>query len=131
MVSESGLEGLRILLVEDEYLPATEVADMLDALGIEVIGPIPDLEGAMAVAGRETFDGAILDVNLRGEAVFPVAEQLLARNTPFLFATGYDEWVLPERFRDFPRLTKPFDKLSLERMTLRMLERSSRPTEAG
>jgi hypothetical protein len=77
------------------------------------------------VAGRDTFDGAILDVNLRGEAVFPVAEQLLARNTPFLFATGYDEWVLPERFRDFPRLTKPFDKLSLERMTLRMLERSS------
>lgn len=131
MIKEAELEGLRILLVEDEYLPATEVADMLDTLGVDVIGPIPDLDTALGTAGRETFDGAILDVNLRGEAVFPVAEELLNRKIPFLFVTGYDEWVLPERFREFPRLTKPFDRLSLERMARKALLCSQPEDETG
>ncbi|WP_119460685.1 response regulator [Rhodospirillaceae bacterium SYSU D60014] len=122
-MSISELDGLRILLVEDEYLPAVEVAEMLHLLGVEVIGPVPDLDSALNAVSDELLDGAILDVNLRGEAVFPVAERLLARNTPFLFATGYDEWVLPEKFRDHPRLTKPFDRLSLERVTAAALRR--------
>ena len=124
-MSRSALDGLRILLVEDEYLPAADVTDMLHLLGVEVIGPVPDLDSALDAATDERLDGAILDVNLRGKAVFPVAERLLARKTPFLFATGYDEWVLPEKFRWHPRLTKPFDRLSLERVTSAALHRVS------
>lgn len=98
----------RILVVEDETLIAMTFESVLRKLGCEIVGPVGKLETAMQMAREETLDAAILDVNIRGGRVFPVAEVLQARNVPFVLASGYGDWALPEAFRDLPRLTKPF-----------------------
>lgn len=90
--------------------------DMLQELGHVVVGVTPRVNEALEAVGRETFDVAILDVHLNGQSVFPVAEALSARGIPFVFATGYGERGLPEKYRDRPILQKPFAKDDLERM---------------
>lgn len=102
------LSGLRILVVEDWLLVADEIEWMLEQLGCEVIGPVPRLSLALSVIRREQIDGAILDVNLGDEPVFPVADELRRRHVPFVFATGYDRGVFPPEYADHPRLSKPF-----------------------
>lgn len=102
------LQGRKILVVEDEYLIALQVATTLGDAGAEVVGPIGTLRGALGVvAADESLDGAVLDVNLRGELVYPVADALAARGVPFVFATGYDQTVIPERFADATICDKP------------------------
>jgi CheY-like chemotaxis protein len=102
------LQGLRILVVEDEYFLADDVRDALTDAGAEVLGPVPSIEDATALIEQEAhIDAAVLDVNLRGDMVFPVADALRARGVPFAFATGYDRWALPERFADAVRVEKP------------------------
>src|SRR3546814_9846381 len=86
---DRSLAGLRILVVEDELLVALELEMMLIGLGCDVVGPASRLEKAMQLAAAEAIDGAILDVNLRGRPVYPVATALKARGIPFLFSTGY------------------------------------------
>lgn len=104
------LDGLRILVVEDEYLLAADVARLLEQDGAEVVGPFPTVGQALSHLAKEDMpDFALLDVNLRGELVFPVAELLLSQEVPFLFVTGYDSGALPEIFADQPRLEKPVD----------------------
>jgi DNA-binding response OmpR family regulator len=106
---EQILQGSRILIVEDEYLLADDLCHALKDAGAEVLGPMASVEDANAyIAGEPSIDAAILDVNLRGDLVFPVADTLRARGVPFAFATGYDQWALPERFADAPRVEKPF-----------------------
>lgn len=83
------LAGKRVLLVEDEVLIAEMVADMLVGLGATVVGPATTLEAGLALAGSEDVDAAVLDINLRGERIDPVADLLEARGIPVLFATGY------------------------------------------
>jgi CheY-like chemotaxis protein len=108
-MAEHKLQGSRILIVEDEYLLADDLSETLIGAGAEVLGPIASVEDATAfLAGEPRIDAAVLDVNLRGDMVFPVADALRARGIPFAFATGYDEWALPERFADAPRVEKPF-----------------------
>lgn len=102
------LSGLRILVVEDWLLVADEIEWMLEQLGCQVIGPVPRLSLALAMIKRERIDGAILDVNLGDEPVFPVADELRRRHVPFIFATGYDRGVFPPEYADHPRLSKPF-----------------------
>jgi len=103
------LEGSRILVVEDEYFLADDLCQTLAASGAEVVGPAASVEEATALlAGDAAIDAAVLDVNLRGDMVFPVADALRERGVPFAFATGYDQWTLPERFTDSPRVEKPF-----------------------
>jgi DNA-binding response OmpR family regulator len=85
------LKGKRILVVEDEVLIAVMVEDMLSDLGTTVIGPAATISDAMALAEAEDIDAAILDVNVRGVRIDPVAEVLRARSIPVLFATGYGE----------------------------------------
>lgn len=99
---------LRILVVEDEMLVAMNVEDMLLELGHEVAGLASRLGPALALARESRFDAAMLDVNLAGEASFPVADILIERGLPFLFATGYGRQGIEERYRDFPLLQKPF-----------------------
>lgn len=85
------LKGKRILVVEDEALIAVMVEDMLTEMGSIVVGPAATIEAALALARGAELDAAVLDVNVRGERIDPVAEALMARQVPVLFATGYGE----------------------------------------
>jgi DNA-binding NtrC family response regulator len=85
------LKGKRILVVEDEALIAVMVEDMLLEMGGEVVGPAATIDDALALAQEEMLDAAVLDVNVRGRRIDPVAEALMARGVPVLFATGYGE----------------------------------------
>ena len=107
----ASLEGVRILLVEDEYLVASLIEEMLEIAGCIVTGPIPRLAKAVDAADRETCDAAVLDVNLAGERIYPVADILSRRNIPFVFVTGYG--VLPGEYANRPRLCKPFKMADL------------------
>jgi len=106
----------RVLVVEDEMLIGMLLEDMLTDLGHEVAAIVPRLKEALAAVDRETYDLAILDVHLHGESGFPVAEALIAKGVPFVFATGYGERGLPETYRGRPVLQKPFAKDDLERV---------------
>ena len=102
------LVGKHILIVEDEYFIAADLARVLEAEGAMILGPFCDLALALASARDNHIDAALLDVNLNGERCYPVAELLEDRAVPFLFVTGYDRTALPERFRSAPSLIKPF-----------------------
>ena len=106
--AEDGLAGRRILVVEDETMLALVIEDTIGALGCEIVGPIYRLDTALRLAKEEDLDAAILDVSIRDQKIYPVAEQLLARGIPFVLASGYGDWALPENLRSHPRLTKPF-----------------------
>lgn len=116
----TAIENLRILVVEDEMLIAMMLEDMLGALGYAVVGPFANLDSALAAAASEALDAALLDVNLGGRTVYPVAEKLVERKLPFAFVTGYDSRGLTQPWLDWPRLDKPFRQTDLER-TLRRL----------
>jgi DNA-binding response OmpR family regulator len=107
------LEGVRVLVVEDEYLVAALVEDILKSAGCIVSGPIPRLAEALDAAGREACDVAVLDVNLAGERVYPVADVLSRRNVPFVFVTGYTNAALPGDYAERPRICKPFKMAEL------------------
>lgn len=108
--SNAGLSGRRVLVVEDEYFIADDIARALKLLGAEVVGPAQSQAEAMGLVGSgEHIDFAVLDINLGGETVFPVADALRARGVPFVFATGYDQYCLPLAYADLPRWEKPFD----------------------
>lgn len=99
----------RVLLVEDEYFVAMEVVKALGDEGIATVGPARSVEEALRIIENGPIDAAILDINLRNQPVYPLAEQLEARNVPFVFATGYGEQAIPQRFRHVPRFEKPLD----------------------
>ena len=106
----------RVLVVEDEMLIGMLLEDMLTDIGHEVAAIVPRLKEAMVAVERETYDMAVLDVHLHGESAFPVAEALIAKGVPFVFATGYGERGLPEAYRGRPVLQKPFAKDDLDRV---------------
>lgn len=95
-------------MVEDEMIVAMQIEDVLRDIGCKIIGPVGTLQTALALAQSEALDVAILDINLDGEKTFPVADELRRRSIPFIVATGYGESVLPQEWRDLPRLCKPF-----------------------
>ncbi|MBJ2149807.1 response regulator [Paracoccus sp. IB05] len=104
------LGGKRVMIVEDEYLLAADLARFLDQAGALVIGPFPTVHEALDHLSLDpTPDFAMLDVNLRGDMVFAVADFLIAAGIPFLFITGYDTGVLPPAYAAMPRLEKPID----------------------
>lgn len=106
--SRCPLSGRRILLVEDDYFIANELQEELKKLGAAILGPVATVAEALEVlAAHQDADGAILDVNLGGEMVFPVVDALRRRNVPVVLATGYDESMIPERYADLPRFEKP------------------------
>jgi len=105
-----GLRGRRVLLVEDDAIVAGALRRDLEGLGAEVIGPIPTLARAVALCESATaVDVASLDVSLRDELVFPLADLLVARGIPFVFVTGFDAAPIPERLRQVERLVKPVE----------------------
>jgi DNA-binding response OmpR family regulator len=101
-------QGLRVLLVEDDAMICLLFEDMLQEFGCEIVGPACDLERATDLAqGEASIDIAVLDVNLGGQLVFPVAEILAKRGVPILFATGLGADGLPEAWRGHQMLQKP------------------------
>jgi CheY-like chemotaxis protein len=109
------LNGLRVLVVEDEMLVAMLLEDMLGDFGCSVVGPAATLREALPLAQTADLDAAVLDVNLGGDPIFPVADALKARGVPFVFASGYGENGLAEAHRGAPVLQKPFRQADLER----------------
>ena len=108
--------GRRVFVVEDEIMIRMLLEDMLADLGYGVAASAGGLDEAMSLARNSEFDIAILDVNLNGHSVYPVAELLDQRGVPFVFSTGYGERGLPEAYRNRPTLQKPFQLESLDRI---------------
>ena len=103
-----GLDGLCLLVVEDDYLLASGLQEALELEGATIIGPYPDVQGALrAIAQVTVLHGALLDVNLGDETSFAVVEALRGRGVPMLFLTGYDDSALPAHYVDIPRCRKP------------------------
>lgn len=108
------LAGSRVLIVEDEYYLADDARSVLSSHGAEVLGPVATVAQAQAmIQAAPAIDGVLLDVNLRGEMAFTVADTLAARGIPFAFVTGYDGAALPARFAGAARLQKPVDPQEL------------------
>lgn len=98
----------RLLVVEDEYLIRMLLEDMLAELGYEIGAAVGSIDEAIDHANKGDFSAAILDVNLDGQEIFPVADILKKRGVPFIFVTGYGEGSLPPNYRGHPTLQKPF-----------------------
>lgn len=107
--------GLRVLVVEDQYLIARQLAAMLAEVGCEAVGPVPDIAAARRELETRAVDAAMLDVALRGGTVYELADELAARAIPFVFVSGYDHGDLPERFAGHPHLEKPVQRARLVR----------------
>jgi two-component SAPR family response regulator len=117
------LRGRRILLVEDESLVSMMIEDMLVDLGCIVVGPVDSAALAAALVEHETVDCAVLDVGLSDGQVFPLAEALVARGVPFVFATGYHPGALDSRYSEVPLVEKPFEAGALEHAIMAVLNR--------
>lgn len=110
-MTDDVLDGLRVLLVEDEMLVCMDLEDMLAEFGCIVVGPAARVNQALDIIEREPFDVAVLDVNLGSERSYPIAERLSARGVPFLLSTGYAD--VEPAYKDRPRLQKPFSEQQL------------------
>lgn len=123
MSSGADLNGLRVLVVEDQSIIALHLADVLRDAGCVVIGPVASLKPALALARGERLDLAVLDMNLDGDHVLPVAQELENRGIPFVLATGYSDSTLPEHWRGLPCLRKPFTDAQLTELVARLASR--------
>lgn len=103
------MSGMTVLVVEDDFIVAYDMQMMLEEQGARVLGPASSLVEAQALLAKERPTVAVLDVNLNGEFVFPLAEDLRAKDVPFLFATAYadEDRLFPEAARSVTRLAKP------------------------
>jgi CheY-like chemotaxis protein len=111
---QPALVGLRILIVEDEFLVADDIAMVLEDFGCEVVGPVPTVAEAIAAITAETLDGVLLDANLDGISSAAVADVLVARGIPFVVVTGYGHLKLPSAALEAaPRVTKPWNVADL------------------
>lgn len=107
MNQEGLLKGARVLVAEDEYTIAMFLVDFLELKGVTVVGPAGNLGKLNELLDQHEVDAALLDINLGGELVYPVADRLAAQGIPFLLTSGYDDNV-PARFAGAPRCTKPY-----------------------
>jgi len=113
--------GRRIFVVEDEFLIRMLLEDMLTDLGYHLVGMAGRVDEAAEMAQTKDFDLAILDVNLDGQDVYPVADLIGKRGLPFMFVTGYGGRGLPDNYRNRPTLQKPFQLDELKRMLAQLL----------
>ena len=109
------LNGRRVLVVEDESLVAMLLETILEDMGCTPVGPASSVdEGLALIESGMTLDGALLDVNVAGVKIFPIAEALAARDIPFVFSTGYGEGGLPDEWKGRPTLQKPFSEAAVQ-----------------
>ncbi|WP_161992693.1 response regulator [Aureimonas leprariae] len=114
--SFAALSGKGVLVVEDDYLLAEEMADAVRSAGGIALCPVPNVEGAMAIIASAQVDAAVLDINLGSETSFPVAKALKSRGIRVVFVTGYDDWMLPDDLTDVPIYRKPADPDNVVRL---------------
>jgi CheY-like chemotaxis protein len=102
------IQGRRVLLVEDEYFIAEDLRRSFADAGADILGPVPTAARALELFdGQRPVDAAVLDINLRGEMVYPLVDKLLAAGVPTVFVTGYDAVEIPEQYRHIARCEKP------------------------
>ena len=116
--------GKRLLLIEDEALVGLMMKDTLIGLGFQVVGPFCKLVDAIEALNKETFEAAVLDINLRGEMTYSLADEIAARGIPFVFVTGYASEAIDARFANVPVLQKPIDRNAFQRIFLAAEESS-------
>jgi CheY-like chemotaxis protein len=116
MTDIAKLDGLRVLVVEDEMMVSMLIEDMLADMGCHVVGPASRLDEAMELVGSAELDCAVLDVNLGGQPIFPLADVLRQKGAPFAFATGYGDAGLRDIDKGTPVLQKPFRESDLARV---------------
>jgi len=111
---DAALDGVGVLVVEDDYFIASDLQQILLGAGARIIGPFGRAEQARGALNRgESASVALLDINIAGELVYPFAEELRAVGIPIIFATGYDAHVIPAQFNAVPRLVKPIERRRL------------------
>ena len=116
------LRGQCILVVEDEYMIAEEIAEVLLEAGADMLGPVPRVSEAVdLIASGGRINGAVLDVNLFNELIWPVVDMLLPRAVPLLLATGYDVGAIPRAYAHLPRREKPVTGQELVRALAEVL----------
>jgi DNA-binding NtrC family response regulator len=103
------LKGCRVLVIEDEYFLADDLDRVLRDEGAEVIGPVGSRSEAMTLIDRDGFDIAVIDLNLRDESAYPLADELDRQGIPFIFATGYASAMIPEKYSRILRWEKPYE----------------------
>jgi CheY-like chemotaxis protein len=118
---KTALQNCSVLIVEDEATVAMLLEDLLLELGCHVTEIAARVDTALTLIGVKNLDMVILDVNLEGEASYPVADELERRKIPFLFATGYGAQAIPEKYRRHTILQKPFRKQEFEAALLKAL----------
>jgi DNA-binding response OmpR family regulator len=121
IVAPSVLAGKRVLIVEDEMLIALLIEDFLLDIGCSTVGPYGTVSKALEAAQTKKLDLAVLDVNLAGERVYPVAEVLSKRHIPFLFLSGYGDEAIPPGRTDWKVCGKPFKSEVLVQMLSSLL----------
>jgi CheY-like chemotaxis protein len=112
----NGLSGMRVMVAEDELLIAMLIEDVLADAGCLLVGPFCNVSDALAAARDATIDIALLDVNLRGQKIYPAAEALAARRIPFLLLSGYGRDAIPPNHPDWEACAKPFKSAELTKM---------------
>jgi DNA-binding NtrC family response regulator len=127
----SPFSGRRVLVVEDEMIVAWLLQDMLADFGCEVVGPAASVDQALAMIDAEFIDVAVLDVNLKGQMRYPIADALAARGVPFVFSTGYDKDRLLDGYKTFPVLQKPFHRSELGDAFAKLLMPTESSGESG
>ena len=110
----------RVLIVEDEYFLATDLEEALRSEGAEIVGPICGLAQALAQVDEDGFDAAVIDINLRGQSAYPIADKLMEQRIPFVFATGYSQEALPDRYWEVKRFEKPYDAPAIAKYIMRL-----------
>jgi DNA-binding response OmpR family regulator len=115
MQQDVALTGSRILVVEDEFLVAEYLSEILRAAGAEVLGPLGRVGETLAFveAEKDRLDAVVLDVNLHGQSSFPIADLLVQKGIRFVFTTGYDGGAIDAAYRGYPRCEKPFREEAL------------------
>ena len=101
------LRGRCVLIVEDEYFLADDLARGFTEEGINIVGPVSSLAQAMALVQEKSIDMAVLDIALDGDEVYDVVDALTERDVPVLFVTGYDREAIPSRYANVPLCQKP------------------------
>ena len=124
-LSPAAAGSKRVLLVEDEALIGLMMRDLLTDAGYAVSGPHGSIAPAISAAEATRFDGAVLDINLGAELIYPVADLLAGQGVPFVFVTGYDEHSVDSRFAEVPILQKPLDRRMLETIFMTRLHKAA------